>query len=87
MIPLQVVMLVLVGIGGLAVVGTRDPLRQVLVLGVYGVLLAALFLVFQAPDVALSEVVVGGAALPALLLIALAKVRAAKRQSGEDERG
>jgi hypothetical protein len=32
-------------------------------------------------------VVVGGAALPALLLIALAKVRAAKRQSGEDERG
>jgi uncharacterized MnhB-related membrane protein len=86
-IPLQVVMLVLVGIGGLAVVGTRDPLRQVLVLGVYGVLLAALFLVFQAPDVALSEVVVGGAALPALLLIALAKVRAAKRQSGEDERG
>jgi multisubunit Na+/H+ antiporter MnhB subunit len=31
------------------------------------------FLAFQASDVALSQVVVGGAALPALLLIALAK--------------
>ena len=87
MIPLQVVVLVLVGLGGLAVVAVRDPLRQVLVLGIYGVLLAALFMVFQAPDVALSEVVVGGAALPALLLIALAKVRAAERQSGEDDPG
>jgi uncharacterized MnhB-related membrane protein len=86
-IPLQVVVLVLVGLGGLAVVAVRDPLRQVLVLGIYGVLLAALFMVFQAPDVALSEVVVGGAALPALLLIALAKVRAAERQSGEDDPG
>ena len=87
MIPLQVVVLVLVGLGGLAVVAVRDPLRQVLVLGIYGVLLAALFMVFQAPDVALSEVVIGGAALPALLLIALAKVRAAERQSGEDDPG
>jgi uncharacterized MnhB-related membrane protein len=86
-IPLQVVVLVLVGLGGLAVVAVRDPLRQVLVLGIYGVLLAALFMVFQAPDVALSEVVIGGAALPALLLIALAKVRAAERQSGEDDPG
>ena len=87
MIPLQVVVIVLVGLCGLAVVGVRDPLRQVLVLGIYGVLLAALFVIFQAPDVALSEVVVGGVALPALLLIALAKVRAAERQSGEDDPG
>jgi energy-converting hydrogenase B subunit D len=86
-IPLQIVVLALVGIGGLAVVAVRESLRQVLVLGIYGVLLAALFMVFQAPDVALSEVAVGGAALPALLLIALAKVRAAERQSDEDDPG
>jgi hypothetical protein len=33
MIPLQVVTISLVALGGLAVVGTRDPLRQALVLG------------------------------------------------------
>ena len=87
MIPLQVVAMVLVGVGALAVVLSRNPLRQVLVAGIYGVLLAVLFLIFQAPDVALSQVVVGSAALPALLLIALAKVRAAEREAGEDDPG
>jgi uncharacterized MnhB-related membrane protein len=41
----------------------------------YGLVLAVLFLVFQAPDVALSELAVGAAALPMLLLLTLAKVR------------
>ena len=48
-------MIALVGLGGLAVVTTRDPLRQVLVVGLYGLALAVLFVVFQAPDVAISE--------------------------------
>ena len=41
----------------------------------YGLLLALLFMVFQAPDVTLSELTVGGVVLPILLLLALAKVR------------
>ena len=44
-------------------------------LSVYGVLLAVLFLVFQAPDVTLSELTVGAVALPIILLLGLAKVR------------
>ena len=41
----------------------------------YGLLLAILFMVFQAPDVTLSELTVGAVVLPLLLLLALAKVR------------
>ncbi len=44
-------------------------------LSIYGVLLAVLFLAFQAPDVTLSELVVGAVALPIMLLLTLAKVR------------
>ena len=38
-------------------------------------LLGILFFVFQAPDVALSEIVVGAVAAPLMILLALAKVR------------
>jgi len=47
----------------------------VLVLSAYGLVLALLFMVFQAPDVTLSELAVGTVALPALLLLTLARVR------------
>jgi energy-converting hydrogenase B subunit D len=80
MIPLQLVAIALVGLAGLAVVTTRDPLRQVLVVGVYGLLLVLLFVVFQAPDVALSELVVSSVAYPFILLSALAKLRGRRRE-------
>ena len=72
---LQVTLLVLVAAGATAVVLIRAPVRQVLMLSVYGLLLAALFLAFQAPDVTLSELVVGAVLLPVVLLLTLAKVR------------
>ena len=72
---LQVVILVLVAGGALAVVRARDRVRQVLMLSAYGVLLAVLFFTFQAPDVTLSELTVGAIVLPAILLLAIAKVR------------
>ena len=72
---LQVTLLVLVAAGATAVVLTRVPARQVIVVSVYGLLLAVLFLAFQAPDVTLSELTVGAVALPILLLLALAKVK------------
>jgi energy-converting hydrogenase B subunit D len=72
---LQIVVLVLVAAGALVVVRTRDRVRLVLVLSVYGILLAVLFFVFQAPDVTLSELTVGAVALPLILLLAIAKVR------------
>jgi uncharacterized MnhB-related membrane protein len=72
---LQVTLLVLVAAGATAVVLIQDRVRQVLALSVYGVMLALLFLAFQAPDVTLSELTVGAVVLPAVLLITLAKVR------------
>jgi len=72
---LQVVVLVLVAAGAMVVVRSKVRVRQVLALSVYGVLLAILFFVFQAPDVTLSELTVGAVALPIILLLAIAKVR------------
>ncbi|HEX9040879.1 MAG TPA: hydrogenase subunit MbhD domain-containing protein [Trebonia sp.] len=72
---LQVTVLVLVAAGATVVVRTRDRIRLVLVLSAYGMLLAVLFFVFQAPDVTLSELAVGAIALPLILLLAIAKVR------------
>jgi energy-converting hydrogenase B subunit D len=72
---LQVTILVLVAAGATAVVLIREHVRQVLAVSVYGILLAVLFLAFQAPDVTLSELTVGAVALPIVLLLTLAKVR------------
>ena len=71
---LQVTVLVLVAAGATLVVRTRDRVRLVLMLSVYGMLLAILFFVFQAPDVTLSELAVGAIALPLILLLAITKV-------------
>ena len=80
MIPLQVVAMALSAFGALAVVLVRDLVRQALVLNIYGVSLVVLFLIFQAPDVALSGLVVGSMALPLMVLLALAKVRSGERR-------
>jgi energy-converting hydrogenase B subunit D len=72
---LQIVILVLVAAGGTGVILTRDPLSQAVGVSFFGLLLAILFLVFQAPDVALSAIVVGAMALPLMILLALAKTR------------
>lgn len=72
---LQAGLLLLLAVGGLGVVLMRDPLRQALMVGIYGLLLALLFFVLQAPDVALSQIVVCTVAVPVMILLTLAKVR------------
>jgi uncharacterized MnhB-related membrane protein len=72
---LQLVALLLVAVAATAVVAARDPLRQAMVTSIYGLILGILFFVFQAPDVALSQTVVGAVALPLMILLALAKVK------------
>ena len=74
MTVLQGTLLVLVAVGGTAVVLVRDPLRQAVVAGVFGLLLGLLFFAFQAPDVALSQIVVGTIALPLMIVLTLAKL-------------
>jgi energy-converting hydrogenase B subunit D len=82
---LQAVALIAVAILGTAVVFTPDALRQVMMLGIYGLSLTLLFFVFQAPDVALSEIVVSAVGLPLIVLAALRKIRSQeRRQNGDD---
>jgi energy-converting hydrogenase B subunit D len=79
------VVLTLVGLTGLLVVITRDPVRQTLLASLMSLLLAILFLAVQAPDVALSELVVGGAAVPLMVLLALAKIREQRARQEEPQ--
>jgi energy-converting hydrogenase B subunit D len=84
---LQIAALALVALGGSGVVLASDPLRQTIVLGIFGLSLAVLFFVFQAPDVALSEIVVSTVGLPVMILLALRKIREQERdrQRAEEE--
>lgn len=75
LVPLQSVALVLVALGAPAVAFTRDPLRQVIIVGFYSWALVALFVIFGAPDVGLSMIVVGAVGYPLVVLVAIARTR------------
>jgi energy-converting hydrogenase B subunit D len=76
LVPLQAVALALVVLGAPAVVLSRDPLKMIVVNGLYGLTLVLLFVIYGAPDVALSMLVVGTVAYPLVVLVAIARVRA-----------
>ncbi len=67
---------------------TPEPMRQALVLAMLGLGLTLLFTVLQAPDVALSQLGVGTAVTPLLIMLTVRKVRrsAALRRDGERPR-
>jgi len=82
LVPLQAVALALVALGAPAVALTRDPLKMIVVNGLYGLTLALVFVLYGAPDVALSMLVVGAVAYPLVVLVAIARVRS--RGRGDD---
>lgn len=85
MTVLQLIALAAVMLGGTAVVLTPEPLRQTMVLGIFGLALTFLFFTFQAPDVALSEIVVSSVGLPVIVLAALRKIRQQERERADHE--
>jgi energy-converting hydrogenase B subunit D len=72
---LQAALYALVVFGAAATVLTRDPHKQIFVFSFYGLTLALLFLALQAPDVSLSEIAVGSAAVPLVVLVTLSRMR------------
>jgi energy-converting hydrogenase B subunit D len=72
---LLAIVLTLVLVGGAAVVLTSDVQRQAVVLSIYGLLMTLLFVLFSAPDVALSQVVVGTAVVPLMVMLTVRKIR------------
>jgi energy-converting hydrogenase B subunit D len=67
--------LTLVLAGAVAVVFTDDPERQAVTLSVYGLLMSVLFFLLAAPDVALSQIVVGTAVVPLMVMLTIRKIR------------
>ena len=82
---LQVFALAAIALGAPAVVLSRDPLRQAIVVGIYGLALALLYFVLDAPDVALSQIVVSAVGLPVMILLAVAKIREHERERESEE--
>jgi uncharacterized MnhB-related membrane protein len=80
MIALQICVLLLVGATGSAVVLVRVPARQLIVMSLFGLTLAIMFAVFQAPDVALSQLAIGSVALPLMTLLALVELGKKKKK-------
>ncbi|MFI9027811.1 Na(+)/H(+) antiporter subunit B [Streptomyces sp. NPDC053560] len=67
--------LLLVAAAATAAVAVREPARQALALSLLGLTLTLLFTVLQAPDVALSQLAVGSALTPLLILLSVRKAR------------
>lgn len=76
---LIVAMLVLVAVAGTIVALTRDPARQAVTLSTFGLLLAVLFFVLSAPDVALSQLAVGAALVPLMVMLSVRTIRRDRR--------
>jgi energy-converting hydrogenase B subunit D len=74
MTALHVVALAVVALTGTATVLVREPPRQLVVAGFFGLALAVLFFVFGAPDVALSQIAVATVAVPVMALLTLARM-------------
>ena len=82
---LQALVLVLAALLATAVATTRNALRQVVVNGAYGLVLVLLLFVLQAPDVALSMLVVTTIAYPLIVLAAIARTRKGQLTDEEEQ--
>jgi energy-converting hydrogenase B subunit D len=76
----QAVALIGMAVVGTVVVLTRDPLRQAVVLGVFGAVMIVAFFTLQAPAVSLSAIVISTIGLPPMVLLALRKIREYERE-------
>jgi uncharacterized MnhB-related membrane protein len=75
---------VLTALTSTAVVLTRDPGRQVVVLSAYGLLLGMVMLALSAPDVALSQIAVGTAVVPLVAVLAIARSERETQRNRDD---
>ena len=81
MTAFSVFLLLLLAVSGLGVVRTREVTEQIIALAFYGLVMALVFFFFQAPDVALSQIVVGAVALPLMVMLAISRMRFRKAET------
>jgi energy-converting hydrogenase B subunit D len=82
----QVGVFLLVAVSALGVVRTKDPLAQSVAVSFYGLVLALMFFLHQAPDVALSQIVVGAVALPLMIVLALSRIHSQDEEDKEERK-
>jgi uncharacterized MnhB-related membrane protein len=70
--------LALVAMVGTGVTLTNDPERQAVSLSAMGIALTVAFVALQAPDVALSQLAVGAAVVPLMIMLTIRKIRRRK---------
>lgn len=75
MATLEGLLLILLIILGFMVIRFRDILSSVIALSVLSAVLALLYLIHQAPDVALAEVAIGAGLTTAIFIVVVSKVR------------
>jgi uncharacterized MnhB-related membrane protein len=75
-----VLALTLAALAGTAVVFADAPERQAVTLSVFGLALVVVFMALQAPDVALSELGVGTAIVPLMVMLAIRTMRKDRRE-------
>lgn len=85
MTVLIAVALTVVALGGTAVVVADAPEHQAVSLSVFGMTLVVMFVVLQAPDVALSELGVGTAIVPLMVMLTIRTMRKDRAQRGHRE--
>lgn len=87
MTALIAVALTVVALAGTAVVFADAPERQTVTLSVFGVTLVVLFVILQAPDVALSELGIGTTIVPLMVMLTIRTMRKdrAHREQQEEE--
>jgi uncharacterized MnhB-related membrane protein len=76
--------LTVVALAGTAVVVGVSPERQAVSLSVFGTTLVVLFVILQAPDVALSELGVGTAVVPLMVMLTIRTMRKDRDQRRRD---
>lgn len=83
----MVATMLLVATAALGVVLTSDPVRQAIVLSAYGLLLGLLFLLWQAPDVAMAQLTVGSVIVPLIVVLTIVTTARETRRSSRNRPG
>jgi multicomponent Na+:H+ antiporter subunit B len=84
MTPIELALAVFVLLTAVATAAFRDVLASIVVFAAYSLGLAALYLFFRAPDVALTEAAIGAGITTVLLLVTIAKTTRQRREATFD---
>ena len=81
-----ILLLVLMAVCAIAVVFIRRLLSAVIVYSIFGVLMSIMWLLLEAPDLAITEAAVGAGVSSVLLFLTLKKIRDIRKKVQDEEK-